>query len=203
MRGGINSCKNNRKEAPPPPVESVSDQKLRQFLEKRRMVEEKQRQKQLNLLKEQREEVSKKRERVLSACGVRQPYVCTIVYNSGDSPRIAVHNKKDSSAFDNQKSKDASDSKNLPPKVPRPPPSNQLNYKLPPKPTKQATKNISYDYNSNRLNSSRQKSIERLNTDRDRSKENLKRVGERAVQSRGSIGRSNSVQKVVYPSWWG
>ena len=38
MRGGINSCKNNRKE---PVVEPVNDQKLREFLERRRMMEDK------------------------------------------------------------------------------------------------------------------------------------------------------------------
>ena len=53
-------------------------------------------------------------------------------------------------------------------------PPNQVNYKLPPRPNSRQqpgsvqmpSKNISYDYNSNRLNSSREKSQDRLNTDR-------------------------------------
>ena len=38
MRGGINSCKNSRKGSE---VEPVNDQKLRDFIEKRKMMEEK------------------------------------------------------------------------------------------------------------------------------------------------------------------
>lgn len=42
--------------------------------------------------------MNKKRERVLSACGVRPPVMCTYLYNLGDSPRVAVHNQRDSFA---------------------------------------------------------------------------------------------------------
>ena len=38
MRGGINSCKNSRKTSE---TEVVNDQKLKDFLEKRRIIEEK------------------------------------------------------------------------------------------------------------------------------------------------------------------
>lgn len=140
------------------------------------------------------------------------PMQVTIQFILVQSPRIAVHNKKDSS-FDKNPSKKVEEKSGnpLPPKVPRPPPSNQMNYKLPPRPASKQqsgqvpSKNVSYDYGMKKYISERERSIERLNTDRDRqrSKQNLKRVGERAVvQSRG-IGRSNSVQRVVYPSWWG
>lgn len=45
--------------------------KLRQFIEKRKQIEEEDRIKQLKNLEQEKEELVKKRERVLSACGVR------------------------------------------------------------------------------------------------------------------------------------
>jgi hypothetical protein len=48
----------------------------------------------LKLLKEQNEELIKKKDRVLSACGIRNQYLCKHLINIGDSPRIAVHKKE-------------------------------------------------------------------------------------------------------------
>ena len=88
MRGGINSCKNSRKQsAAEIAVEPVNDQKLREFLERRKMIEEKEREKQLKQLKDERSEIARKRERVLSACGVRQPYIGTHTHNSSIIPK--------------------------------------------------------------------------------------------------------------------
>jgi hypothetical protein len=53
-----------------------NEQKIKDFLEKRKAIEEKERERQLQMLKEHKEEINKKRERILSACGVRQPYMC-------------------------------------------------------------------------------------------------------------------------------
>lgn len=52
-------------------------------------MEERERQNQLNLIREQNQEMSKKKERVLSACGIRNQNIC-------ESPRIAVHKKEES-----------------------------------------------------------------------------------------------------------
>ena len=89
MRGGINSCKNSRKQSAEvqSTVEPVNDQKLREFLERRKMIEEKEREKQLKQLKDERSEIARKRERVLSACGVRQPYIGTHTHNSSIIPK--------------------------------------------------------------------------------------------------------------------
>lgn len=43
------------------------------------------------MMNEQKDEIAKKRERVLSACGIRQPES----YNSYEPPKIAVHKKSD------------------------------------------------------------------------------------------------------------
>lgn len=122
----------------------------------------------MQILKDQKEELNKKRERVLSACGVRQPYLCNSANNLGDSPRIAVHNKKDSFTTN----KETNNPKNMP-KAPKLPGSQNINniqpinYKLPPRPgSRQSTGtdngkvNQSYDYNRN----SREKSSDRIST---------------------------------------
>lgn len=82
MKGGVQSCKNARKE--PSIKEEIkeslqnNDKRLADFLERKKAIEEKERQGQLKLLMEQKEELSKKRERVLSACGLRPPpNLCT------------------------------------------------------------------------------------------------------------------------------
>lgn len=49
MRGGINSCKPTKKQ--PEPTNVVNDQKLKDFLEKRRAIEDKERERQLQILK--------------------------------------------------------------------------------------------------------------------------------------------------------
>jgi hypothetical protein len=56
-----------------PDLNLINEQKLKDFIEKRKAIEEKEREKQLQILKDQKEELNKKRERVLSACGVRHP----------------------------------------------------------------------------------------------------------------------------------
>lgn len=92
MKGGIQSCKNARKE--PSIKEEIkeslqnNDKRLAEFLEKKRAIEEKERQGQLKLLMEQKEELSKKRERVLSACGLRPPpNLCTSCIIQMNLPR--------------------------------------------------------------------------------------------------------------------
>ncbi len=90
--------------------------------------------------------------------------------------------------------------------------SNNINYKLPPRPMYPGMQppnqgsNKSFDYDTSRQ--------------REKSKENLRNLGAQIVQgkdnmnlnlnlrppsssSNNRIGRSNSQQKVVYPSWWG
>lgn len=47
-------------------------------MEKRRQMEEKEREEQLRLLKEQNQELSRKKDRVLSACGIRNQFVCKL-----------------------------------------------------------------------------------------------------------------------------
>jgi len=37
----------------------------------------------------------KKKERVLSACGIRNHNICKILFDIGDSPRIIVHKKEE------------------------------------------------------------------------------------------------------------
>lgn len=78
-------------------------------------------------------------------------------YNLGDSPRIAVHNQKDSYSGSNQKKPE--ENKNVPPRVPRPPqnPNSQqqqgnLNYKLPPRPGTRQQSGASY--NNQKVNQS-------------------------------------------------
>ena len=52
-----------------------------EFLERKKMLEEKERQSQLKVLIDQKEELSKKRERVLSACGLRPPTnLCILLF---------------------------------------------------------------------------------------------------------------------------
>ncbi len=86
---------------------------------------------------------------------------------------------------------------------PKPPASNQvqnnLNYRLPPKPSNNQINpvnpvNRSYDYD----------------VGREKSKENLRNVAQQIVGNKkverpetNRVVRSNSQQKVVYPSWWG
>jgi hypothetical protein len=53
--------------------------KLKEFIQKRKQLEEKEREKQLQLLKEQNQELMKRKDRVLSACGLRNQYVCKII----------------------------------------------------------------------------------------------------------------------------
>lgn len=53
------------------------------------MMEEKERQRQLKMFVEDKEEIAKKRERVLSACGLRPP---TNLY---ESPKIVSHTKNE------------------------------------------------------------------------------------------------------------
>ena len=90
--------------------------------------------------------------------------------------------------------------------------SHNINYKLPPRPmypgmqSPNQGSNKSFDYDTSRQ--------------REKSKENLRNLGAQIVQgkdninvninlrppsaaSNNRIGRSNSQQKVVYPSWWG
>lgn len=92
MKGGLQSCKNARKE--PSIKEEIkeslqnNDKRLADFLERKRAIEEKERQGQLKLLMEQKEELSKKRERVLSACGLRPPpNLCTKLLIQTNPPR--------------------------------------------------------------------------------------------------------------------
>lgn len=60
------------------------------------MLEEKERQNQLKVLLEQKDELNKKRERVLSACGLRPPpNLCTRFFNKDEAPKIAVHAKNE------------------------------------------------------------------------------------------------------------
>lgn len=64
------------KEAEADKKEESSDDKLKKFMEKRRENEEKARLKQVADLEQEKEELMKKRERVLSACGVRKNSIC-------------------------------------------------------------------------------------------------------------------------------
>ena len=122
--------------------------------------------------------------------------------NAVDSPRMAVHNKKDIPQTPTTQRK--IEEKNLPPKVPRPPtlsgaqPNRGLNYHLPPRPSVSSARDSRVN---NQFDNSRDRSKEKLITERDRSKENLQKAGERVVSH--GIQRSSSVQKIVYPSWWG
>ena len=87
-------------------------------------------------------------------------------FNSGDSPRVAVHNKKDVSQTPSMNQKKTED-KNMPPKIPKPPNQGGINYKLPPRPASRQqpqqpqvnssrNNNQSYDYyNRDRRSSSR------------------------------------------------
>lgn len=79
MKGGIQSCKNARKE--PNLKEELknsienNDRKLAEFIERKKMLEEKERQRQME---QKKEELNKKRERILSACGIRPHHnLCT------------------------------------------------------------------------------------------------------------------------------
>lgn len=82
MKGGLQSCKNARKE---PNIKQdlkrsveENDRKLLEFMEKKRMLEERERQRQAKIVSEQRGESIRNRERVLSACGIRHPQnLCT------------------------------------------------------------------------------------------------------------------------------
>lgn len=93
----------------------------------------------------------------------------------------------------------------LPPK-PQVNPNNNINYRLPPRPIHPGMQqqgqgsNRSFDNDTSRQ--------------REKSKENLRNLGAQIVEgnnmirpptgsSNNRIGRSNSQQKVVYPSWWG
>jgi len=109
---------------------------------------------------------------------VRRPSICTNKINVGESPRIAVHSKKDSFVIANNSNQKKTDDK-LPPRIPRAPANNSnqnaqgnVNYKLPPRPgsrqvgsTENNKVNQSYEYRH-----SREKSIDRQSADRDRSK---------------------------------
>ena len=138
----------------------------------------------------------KKRERVLSACGVRKQSICTFLNNLGDSPRKDVP----PTPVLSNKPRNKQPSQNMLPKLPpRPNGQNNASYKLPPRPL-----NNSRVAGSNRsIDTSREK-----NRDRSMSKENLRNAGERIVsggqipQPPQRIQRSSSAQKVVYPSWW-
>ncbi len=83
MKGGIQSCKNARKEPNLKEELKISiennDRKLAEFIERKKMLEEKERQRQMKLMMEQqKEELNKKRERILSACGIRPHHnLCT------------------------------------------------------------------------------------------------------------------------------
>jgi hypothetical protein len=88
---------------------------------------------------EQKDELSKKRERVLSACGLRPPpNLCISFCYLDESPKIALHSKNEvipkmeppSSSKNIRKDEQKSMPMKLPPK-----PHPNLNYKLPPKPT--------------------------------------------------------------------
>ena len=140
----------------------------------------------------------KKKDRVLSACGLRNQYVCTNYIYLGESPRIAVHKKDEStpvaplnSCRPTKKDDNSLPNAKLPPKPQGLP---NYNYKLPPKP--------SYHLPNSGVNRSSEVAS------RDSSKENLKNVGARIVNDvrpvmTPKIGRSSSAQKVIYPCWWG
>lgn len=100
-----------------------------------------------------------------------------------ESPKIAVHKKNEVAP----KIDPPSSSKNLrkddpskggPPKLP-PKPQQNLNYKLPPKPssyqTEQESNGKKPTYNSK----------------------------EEKISTPSRSNRSSSVQKIIYPSWWG
>ena len=108
----------------------------------------------------------------------------SILINTDESPKIAVHKKNEGapkvdppSSSKNLKKDDPS--KGVPTKLP-PKPQQNLNYKLPPKPNsyqvEQESNGKKPSYNS--------KEVEKIST-----------------PSRSN--RSSSVQKIIYPSWWG
>jgi hypothetical protein len=112
---------------------------------------------------------------------------------------MAVHKKEDSnfnappSCRPTKKDEASLPNARLPP---RPQGLANINYKLPPKP--------SYHLPSSGVNRSSEVSA------RDSSKENLRNIGARIVNDgkpvmtpNPRIGRCNSAQKVIYPSWWG
>ena len=154
------------------------------------------------MLKDHNQELVKKKERVLSACGLRNQYVCNFIIYSGESPRIAVHKKDEShphpinSCRPIKKDEPSLPNARLPPKPQGIP---NYNYKVPPRPS----------YHLPNSNSGANRSSEA--SQRDSSKENLKNIGARIVNNGKPImtpmpqrmGRCNSAQKVVYPSWWG
>jgi len=92
---------------------------------------------------------------------VRQPSICTNKISIGDSPRIAVHSKKDSFVLPNNSNQKKVDDK-LPPRIPRAPGYNNnqnaqgnINYKLPPRPGSRQVGstekvNQSYEYRHSR-----------------------------------------------------
>lgn len=168
-------------------------------MEKRRILEEKERESRLKILKEQNEELIKKKERVLSACGIRNQYIC-------DSPRIAVHKKDEApplapinSCKPTRKDEISLPNAKLPPK-----PQGLPSYKLPPKPN--------YHITPSQNNSMVNKSSD-ISTQREQSKENLRNLGARIVNDvkpiimtpnpKVNMPRCNSAQKVIYPCWWG
>jgi hypothetical protein len=119
----------------------------------------------------------------------------------GESPRIAVHKKDEttpsiappSSCKPTRKDEASVPNARLPP---RPIGIPNCNYKLPPKPS----------YHLPNGNSAVNRSSEV--SQRDSSKENLRNIGARIVNDSKPvmtprIGRCNSAQKVIYPSWWG
>jgi hypothetical protein len=102
--------------------------------------------------------------------------------HADESPKIAVHSKNEANPKMEQPSSTKNvrkdDQKSVPMKLP-PKPQPNLNYKLPPKPT-------SYQVEAPQ--------------ERKPSVNNVKET-ERVSSARGK--RSSSVQKIIYPSWWG
>ena len=156
-------------------------------MEKKREQAEKDRQNQLQVAKEEKQRsLSRKKDRVLSACGLRNKYVCDSPRNLGkkeELPRIAANVPQ--SCRPTHKEAVLAQNNKLPPK-----PQGVPNYKIPPRPSLPYQKNVS------------------LSTE-ERSKENLRNAGSRVVgevvasaAQPNRMNRCSSAQKVIYPNWW-
>lgn len=115
----------NRSCVPPLPraasaalTDEEKNRKLREFLKKKHASEEAERQRKLKALEAEKEELIRRRERVLSACGIRQLGYC-------ESPRAKPATPKAAEATPTHSNVSLG---------PKPSPLANLNAKLPPKP---------------------------------------------------------------------
>lgn len=95
----------------------------------------------------------------------------------------------------------------LPPK-PHGVANNNISYKLPPRPNyhgvqPQQGSNKSFDYETNRSREKSRQNLMNIGAQIVAGRDNMIRPPSSSSNNNNRIGRSNSQQKVVYPSWWG